>query len=210
VTVPPAAANGAASFFSGRLYSVLNSEFYNNGVTGAGTSGALNFSSGVAKVTISNNIFSLNTNGIRLYGNSFFTMANNIFEGHVSDNVAPLGAEYGSGIRVAPTSSSVAIVDTDSIFGRGLWNEADIGLPPNLTTFEAESLVQFTGEGTQMLSPLLFGTTDYSNMPRVADHYLASTIPGTDVRMTGSSNDKDIVNATTFGFMPLLFFCRRI
>ncbi len=201
VTVPPVAANGAASFFSGRLYSVLNSEFHNNGVTGAGTSGALNFSSGVAKVTITDNIFSLNTNGIRLYGNSFFTMADNIFEGHVSDNVAPLGAEYGSGIRVAQTSSSVAIVDTDSIFGRGLWNEADIGLPPNLTTFEAESLVQFTGEGTQMLSPLLFGTADYSNMPRVADHYLASTIPGADIRMTGSSNEKDIVNATTFGFM---------
>ncbi|MCX6765469.1 MAG: SH3 domain-containing protein [Candidatus Moranbacteria bacterium] len=201
VTVPPVAANGAASFFSGRLYTVQNSEFYNNGVTGAGTSGALNFSSGVAKVTIADNIFSINTNGIRLYGNSFFTMNDNIFEGHVADDVTTLGANYGAGIRVAQTSSSVAIVDTDSIFGRGLWNEADVGLPPNTGTFEAESLIQFTGEGSQLRSPILFGTADYDNMPRVADHYLGSTIPGTDIRGTHSTNEKNIINATTFGYM---------
>jgi hypothetical protein len=201
VTVPPAAANGAASFFSGRLFKVDNSEFHNNGVTGTGTSGALNFSPGVAKVDMNNNIFSINTNGVRLYGNSFFNMANNIFEGSVGDGVVTAGGEYGAGIRVAFTTSSVAISDKDSSFGRGLWNETDIGLPPNTGTFEAESLIQFTGDRTQFNSPLLFGTTDYPNMVRLADHYLNTTIPGTDIRGNYSSNPKDICNSSTFGNM---------
>jgi len=201
VTVPPAAANGAASFYSGRLYSVKNSEFYNNGVAGAGVSGALNFGTGVAKVDITDNIFSINTQGIRLYGNAFINMENNIFEGHVSDNVVTNGADYGSGVRAAQSYSSVAVTDKNSIFGRGLWNEADIGLPPNTGTFESESLLQFTGEGTRFFSPLLFGTVDYSNMNRIADGYIVKTIPGTDIRVTYSDNKKDIVNFTTSGLM---------
>ncbi len=201
VTVPPVAANGAAAFYSGRLYTVANSEFYNNGVTGLGTSGALNLGTGVAKVTISDNIFSINTQGIRLYGNAFITMSDNIFEGHVSDSVTTVSNEYGSGIRSAQSYSSVAVVDTDSIFGRGLWNEADINLPPNTGTFEAESLLQFTGEGTQLLSPVLFGTQDYANMNRIGDEYLPKTIPGVDIRAAYSDNKKDIINFTTLGLM---------
>jgi len=201
VTVPPVAANGAASFYSGRLYSITNSEFYNNGITGAGTSGALNLGTGVAKVTISDNIFSLNTQGIRLYGNAFIDMSDNIFDGHTSDDQTTLGSHYGSGIRSAQSFSSVGVTDTGSIFGRGLWNEADINLPPNTTTFEAESLLQFTGEGTQFLSPVLFGTVDYSHMNRLGDTYLGKTIPGADIRGNYSSNDKDIVNFTTLGIM---------
>lgn len=201
VTALPIAANGAASFFSGRLYKVNNSEFYNNGVAGAGTSGALNFSSGVAKVDVNDNIFSINTNGLRLFGNSFFNMSNNIFEGHTADDVATIGTAYGSGIRVAQTSSSVAIADNSSIFGRGLWNEADINTPPNTGTFEAESLIQFTGDKTQFLSPVLFGTADYANMSRIPEHYFVKTIPGADIRGNYSSNVKDIVNFTTFGNM---------
>jgi len=206
-TVPPAAANGAAAFYSGRLYTINNSEFYNNGATEVsatlpgGFSGALNFGAGVAKVTISNNIFSINTNGIRLFGNAFITMSNNVFDGHISDNVATVGGGYGSGIRSYQSYSSVAVTDTDSVFGRGMWNEADISLPPNTVTFEAESLLQFTGEGTQLRSPVLFGTVDYSNMNRIADEYLTKTIPGTDVRGIYSANKKDIVNLTTLGLM---------
>ncbi len=201
VTVPPAAANGAAAFFSGRLYTVSNSEFYNNGVAGSGTSGALNFSSGVAKVTISNNIFSINNYGIRLYGNSFFNMSDNVFDGHTSSDVVTVGSEYGSGIRFAQTASSIAITDDGSVFGRGLWNESDINTSPNTATFEAESLAQFTGSGTQFLSPVLFGTAGYTNMSRIPEHYFGTTIPGTDIRGTYSTNTKDIVNFTTFGNM---------
>ncbi len=201
VTAPPAAANGAAAFYSGRLYSVQNSEFYNNGITGLGTSGALNFGTGVAKVDINDNIFSLNTNGIRLYGNAFVDMEDNIFEGHVSDSATTVSNEYGSGIRAAQSYSSVAVVDKNSIFGRGLWNESDINLPPNTGTFEAESLLQFTGENTQLLSPALFGTADYSNMNRIGDEYLTKTIPGVDIRATYSDDEKDIVNFSTFGLM---------
>ncbi|HAT73683.1 MAG TPA: hypothetical protein DCS08_01605 [Candidatus Moranbacteria bacterium] len=201
VTAPPTAANGSASFFSGRLYKVNNSEFYNNGVAGAGTSGAVNFSSGVAKVELNDNIFSLNTNGIRLYGNSFFNMSNNIFDAQVADDATTNAGAYGSAIRVAQTSSSVAIADNASIFGRGLWNEADINTPANTGTFEAESLIQFTGDKTQLLSPVLFGTADYANMSRVPENYYVKTIPGADVRGSYSSDVKDIVNFTTFGNM---------
>ncbi|MCK9378515.1 MAG: SH3 domain-containing protein [Candidatus Moranbacteria bacterium] len=201
VSVPPVAANGAASFYSGRLYSVQNSEFYNNGITGLGTSGALNFGTGVAKVNIDNNIFSVNTQGIRLYGNAFIDMEENIFDGHVSDAATTASNEYGSGIRSAQSYSSVAISDKNSIFGQGLWNEADINLPPNTGTFEAESLLQFTGDGTQLLSPSLFGTADYANMNRLGDGYLSKTIPGVDIRAAYSSNKKDIINFTTSGQM---------
>lgn len=201
VTAPPAAAGGAATFVSGRLYTVANSEFHNNGVTGAGTTGALNFGVGVAKVTINNNKFSLNTNGIRLHGNAFINMSNNTFDGHVSDGSVTVGAEYGSGIRSHPSYSSVSVTDNGSIFGRGMWNEADISMPPNTATFEAESLLQFTGVDTQILSPVFFGTQDYNNMSRLGDTYMASTIPGTDIRMNYSSSTKDIVNQSTFGNM---------
>ncbi len=201
VTVPPAAAGGAATFVSGRLYTVANSEFHNNGVTGAGTSGAVNLGVGVAKVTINDNKFSLNTNGVRLHGNAFISMSDNTFDGHVSDGVVTVGAEYGSGIRSHPSYSSVAVTDDGSIFGRGMWNEADISMPPNTVTFEAESLLQFTGVDTQILSPVFFGTQDYNNMSRLGDAYMASTIPGTDIRMNYSSSSKDIVNQSTFGNM---------
>ncbi len=201
VTVPPAAAGGAATFVSGRLYTVANSEFYNNGVTGAGTSGALNFGVGVAKVNINNNKFSINTNGIRLHGNAFVAMSDNVLDGHVSDGAVTVGAEYGSGIRSHPSYSSVSVTDDGSIYGRGMWNEADISMPPNTTTFEAESLLQFTGVDTQILSPVFFGTQDYNNMSRLGDHYMASTIPGTDIRINYSSSTKDIVNQSTFGNM---------
>lgn len=201
VTAPPAAAGGAATFYSGRIYFVNNSEFYNNGVTGAGTSGALNFGVGVAKVDIGNNIFSVNTNGIRLYSNSFFNLTNNVFDGGVGDNATTVGADYGAGIRSAQSYSSVAINDSGSIFGRGQWNEADISLPPNTTTFEAESFLQFIGDRTQFLSPMLFATQDYANCSRVSDQYMLSTIPGTEIRFNLSSNAKDIINATTYGNM---------
>jgi len=198
VTVPPVAANGAAMFISGRNYTVRNSEFYNNGVAGAGTSGALNFGVGVAKVVIDNNIFSINTNGIRLYGNSFVEMSNNVFDGHISSDVTTVGANYGTGIRSAQSYSSVNVTDRNSIFGRGLWNEADINMPPNTTSFNAESLLQFIGQGTQLLSPVLFGTVDYDNFGRVPEHYFTTTIPGTFIRF---GLGKDIVNYTTFGNM---------
>jgi uncharacterized protein YgiM (DUF1202 family) len=201
VGAPPAAAGGAVTFYSGRLYSVLNSEFYNNGITGLGTSGALNLGTGVAKVDIKNDIFSINTQGLRLYGNAFINMENNIFEGHVSDSVTTASNEYGAGIRANPSYSTVGVTDKNSVFGRGLWNEADISLPPNTTTFEAESLLQFIGEGTQLRSPILFGTQDYNNMNRIGDEYLTKTIPGLDIRGTYSANNKDIVNLTTLGLM---------
>ncbi len=198
VTVPPAAANGAAAFFSGRLYTIRNSEFHNNGISGSGTTGALNFSAGVAKLTIENNIFSINTNGVRLYGNSFVDLANNVFDGHVSDDVITVAGGYGSGIRSAQSFSSVFVRDTGSVLGRGLWNEADINLPPNTATFEAESMLQFIGEGTSLFSPILFGTVDYLNMGRVPEEYFHTTIPGTEIRL---GSGKDIVNLTTFGNM---------
>lgn len=198
VTVPPVAANGAAMFISGRNYTIRNSEFYNNGVLGAGTSGALNFGVGVAKVIIDNNIFSINTNGVRLYGNSFVEMSNNVFDGHISSDVTTVGANYGTGIRSAQSYSSVNVSDKNSVFGRGLWNEADINMPPNTASFASESLLQFIGQGTQLLSPVLFGTVDYYNLGRVPEHYFTTTIPGTFIRF---GSGKDIVNYTTFGNM---------
>jgi hypothetical protein len=193
-------ANGAASFVSGRLYTIANSQFYNNGVTGI-TSGAVNLNSGVAKMTIANNIFSVNNFGIRLNGNSFLTMSDNVFDGSVSDTVTLNQAGYGAGISVAQTTANVGIMDSGSIFGRGSWNEADISIPANTTTFEAESLMQFTGSNTQLLSPVLFGMADYNNMSRIPEHFYGLTIPGADIRGNYSSSTKDIVNFTTFGNM---------
>ncbi len=149
---------------------------------------------GTAKVTLTNNQLWRYRRGLWLNGNSFITMSGNSFDGGVSSEAN--NGYYGTGIYVAPASSNVEITDANSTFGKSVWNEADVSMPPDTASWLAGSLLRFIGEGTSFNSN--FHYLGSSTQDKFGGEYLTTAIPGVDVRV---GSGKDIVNYTNFGLM---------
>lgn len=151
---------------------------------------------GTAKVTISNNEFWRFRRGISFGGNSFISMSGNSFDGGISSETQ---AYYGTGIYVAPNTSNVEITDKDSVFGKSIWNEVDVSLPEDTSSYLAGSLFRYTGENITLNSP--FHYLAPSTFDKLGNEYIQTAIPGADIRFVSGSGGKDIVNYTNFGNM---------
>ena len=149
---------------------------------------------GTAKVTLTNNEFWRFRRALILNGNSFVIMSGNTYDGGVSSESS--NGYYGTGIYVAPGTTNVEVTDNSSIFGRSIWNEADVSLPPDATSWLAGSLLRYTGEGVSFNSN--FHYLGASTQDKFGGEYLGTAIPGVDVRI---GSGKDIQNYTNFGLM---------
>src|SRR4030042_4236451 len=69
-------------------------------------------------------------------------------------------------------------------------------MPPNTTSWLAGSLLRYTGEGSSFNSN--FHYLGASTQDKFGGEYLATAIPGVDVRV---GSGKDIVNYTNYGIM---------
>lgn len=149
---------------------------------------------GTAKVTLSNNEFWRFRRGLTLNGNSFVVMSGNSFDGGTSSEAT--NGYYGTGIHVVDGTTNVEISDSDSVFGRSIWNEADVNMPPNATSYLAGSLLRYIGENSSFNSN--FHYLGLTTQDKFGGEYLATAIPGVDVRL---GTGKDIVNYSNFGLM---------
>ncbi len=171
----------------GRIFNISGNKFLNAYYP-------VSLLAGTAKVTIANNEFWRFRRGITLNGNSFIPMSGNSFDGGTSSETS--NGYYGTGIYVAPSSSNVEVTDSNSTFGKSIWNEADVSLVPDTTSWLAGSLLRYTGENSSFNSN--FHYLGNSTQDKFGGEYLATAIPGVDVRM---GTGKDIVNYTNYGLM---------
>jgi uncharacterized protein YgiM (DUF1202 family)/archaellum component FlaC len=171
----------------GRIFTISGNKFLN-------ALYPVSLLAGTAKVTLSNNEFWRFRRGISFNGNSFITMSGNSFDGGVSSESS--NGYYGTGLYVAPSSSNVEVTDSGSVFGKSIWNEADVSLAPDTTSWLAGSLIRFIGNNTLFNSN--FQYLGSSTQDKFGGEYLATAIPGVDFRM---SSGKDIVNYTNYGLM---------
>lgn len=172
---------------TGRIFTISGNKFLNSYYP-------VWLMAGTAKVTLSNNQFWRFRRGLTLNGNSFVIMSGNSFDGGVSSEAT--NGYYGTGIHVVDGTTNVEVSDSNSYFGRSIWNEADVNLPPNATSYLAGSLLRYTGENSSFNSN--FQYLGLSTQDKFGGEYLTTAIPGVDVRM---GSGKDIVNYTNFGLM---------
>lgn len=181
-------ASGYQAYLSGgRIFTLSGNKFFSANYP-------IYLTAGTAKVNLINNQLWRYRRGLTLNGNSFITMSGNSFDGGTSAETN--NGYYGTGIYVAPGSSNVEITDSNSTFGKSIWNEVDVSLPPDTTSWLAGSLLRLIGEGTVFNSN--FHYLGGATQDKFGGEYLTTAIPGVDVRV---SSGKDIVNYTNFGLM---------
>ncbi|MFA6131029.1 MAG: SH3 domain-containing protein [Patescibacteria group bacterium] len=173
-------------FAGGRLLTLSGNTFLN------ASSVPFYISAGTSKITISNNEFWRYYRAISFNGNAYVTMSDNTYDGGSVNSAST----YATGIYIAPGTTNVFFTDSGSTFGDSIWNEVDMSLTQNATTYLAGSLFQYTGEDVEFYSPVNYlGTV---SQDAIDLQYVQTAIPGVDVR---NAIGVDIRNYSNYGNM---------